>query len=897
MADRSDTTTRAEPQFAGAQRRRGVRLFSRTAFAAACLLLSPGAPVAAADLLEADQLFRSGKYAECVEAAEKAAAAGEFSENWPLLKLKAQLALGRYPDALKTLDAALASFKFSIQLRWRGREVCRYNGQPERAQKLLEEIGEMVRQSPTRFRDPASQVLLGRFFLDQGVDPKQVLDKLYNEVKKREPNDAAAHLASGDLALEKQDYALAAEAFEQAIKLDAGNPDAHFGLAQSFAASEREKAQAALKAAMSINPNYVDGLLFLVDDQIDSERYDEAAQMLEHVATINPEHPRAWAYRAVLAHLKNESEKEAECYRAALRWWPANPEVDQLIGMKLSQKYRFAEGARRQRQALALAPGFLPAKMQLAQDLLRLGDEEEGWRLADEVYDQDGYNVVAHNLVELEDSVGKFRTLEGDGFLVRMERREAAIYGPRVVALLERAKQTLCAKYDVKIDEPVIVELFPRQQDFAIRTFGLPGGAGFLGVCFGRVITANSPASQAETPANWQATLWHEFCHVVTLHKTNNKMPRWLSEGISVYEERQADPTWGQTINPRYREMMLGDDLTPVSRLSGAFLHPPTAQHLQFAYYESSLVVEYLVEKHGLETLKRVLVDLGVGMPINDALARHTGSLESLDKEFAEFARRRATEMAPAADWSEPELPPTADAEQVAAWLKKHPKNYRGLGRLAKQLLADEKWEAAKAPLEAMVALYPEDGGAGNPYVMLAAVYRELDKPAEERAALEKLASLSADEADALVRLLDLASQAEDFPAVVKYGVKMLAVNPLLKAPHRHLAVAAERTGDDALAIESCRALVQLDPIDPAELHYRLATLLHRSGDLGGAKRQALEALEEAPRYRAAQRELLAIVGEMEQKENEARPSNEAEASPAVESTVPKSPSRAEEKP
>jgi tetratricopeptide (TPR) repeat protein len=830
------------------------------------VLPSAVATADAADLLEADRLFRSGKYAECVEAAEKAAAAAEFSENWPLLKLKAELALGRYPDALKTLDAALASFRFSLQLRWRGREVCRYNGQAERAQKLLDEIGAMARQSPLQFREPASQVLLGRFFLAQGADPKQVLDKLYNEVKRRQPTDAAAYLASGDLALEKQDYALAADAFEQAIKLDGGNPEAHFGLAQAFAASEREKAQAALKAALSINPNYVEGLLFLVDDQIDSERYDEAAQMLERVATINPEHPRAWAYRAVLAHLKNEPEREAECYRAALRWWPANPEVDHLIGVKLSQKYRFAEGAKRQRQALALAPGFLPAKMQLAQDLLRLGDEVEGWRLADEVYDQDGYNVVAHNLVELEDSVGKFRTLEGDGFLVRMDPREAAIYGPRVVALLERAKQTLCAKYEVEIDEPVIVELFPRQQDFAIRTFGLPGGAGFLGVCFGRVITANSPASQGETPANWQATLWHEFCHVVTLHKTNNKMPRWLSEGISVYEERQADRTWGQTINPRYREMMLGDELTPVSRLSGAFLHPPTAQHLQFAYYESSLVVEHLVEKHGLETLKRVLVDLGVGMPINDALARHAGSLEALDKEFAEFARRRAAEMAPAADWSEPELPPTADAAQLAAWVEEHPKNYRALGRLAKQLLADKKWAEAKAPLEAMIQLYPEDSGAGNPYAMLGAVHRELDQPVEERAALEKLAGMSADEADALVRLLDLAAQAEDWPAVVKHGTQMLAVNPLLKAPRRHLADAAERTGDDALAIESCRALVQLEPIDPAELHYRLATLLRRGGDLAGAKRQALEALEEAPRYRAAQRELLAIVREIEEK-------------------------------
>jgi hypothetical protein len=99
------------------------------------------------------------------------------------------------------------------------------------------------------------------------------------------------------------------------------------------------------------------------------------------------------------------------------------------------------------------------------------------------------------------------------------------------------------------------------------------------------VITANSPASQGASPTCWEATLWHEFCHVVTLNKTNNKMPRWLSEGISVYEERQADKTWGQTINPKYREMLLGDDFVPISKLSGAF-SPPRAT-LTISYYES----------------------------------------------------------------------------------------------------------------------------------------------------------------------------------------------------------------------------------------------------------------------------------------------------------------------
>ena len=89
----------------------------------------------------------------------------------------------------------------------------------------------------------------------------------------------------------------------------------------------------------------------------------------------------------------------------------------------------------------------------------------------------------------------------------------------------------------------------------------------------------------------------------------------------------------------------------------------------------------------------------------------------------------------------------------------------------------------------------------------------------------------------------------------------------LLHALHLlSVATAAQQTGNDKQAIEAWRALLMLDPLDPAEAHYQLATLLHRTGDLKGARRQALEALEEAPRYRAAQRELLAIVAEMDEK-------------------------------
>ncbi|MCB9872957.1 MAG: tetratricopeptide repeat protein [Planctomycetaceae bacterium] len=733
-----------------------------------------------------------------------------------------------------------------------------------------------------RYTDPASRIALGEFYLHRGVDAKQVLDALFNQVKKRSPDYAAAYAAAGRLALSKNDYALAAEEFATAVKLDATDADIHFGIGAAFASSDSEKSEAAFQAALAVNPNHIDTLLYLADHKIDAESYDEAEALLERVLMINMLEPRAWAYRSVLAHLESDPDTEEHYRQLALSWWKANPEVDYTIGRKLSQKYRFAEGVAHQRTALKFQEDYLPAQSQLAQDLLRLGEEEEGWKLATEVYARDGYSVLAHNLVTLQDNIAKFRTLRGDGFLVRMEAREADIYGPLVLDLLSKAKEQLCSKYDTTVADPVIVEIFPKQEDFAIRTFGLPGGAGFLGVCFGRVITANSPASQAATPTNWQATLWHEFCHVVTLQKTGNKMPRWLSEGISVYEERQANATWGQTMTPEYREMILGDALTPVSKLSGAFLSPPSAMHLQFAYYESSLVVEHLVERYGMETLQRVLVDLGAGISINDALQRYTGSIDALDAEFAEYAREKARELAPDADWGKPEIAEDVSQEALAIWLDEHPNNYAALQRYVNLLMRSQKWEEAQAALEKLRKLYPGSIAAAS---MLARVQKELKDVAGETATLEQIANLSADHTVAYQRLLELATEREDWAAVRENGLRLLAVNPLMPAPHRSLVQAAEHLQDDQLAIASLKALLQMDPIDPADMHYRLGSALRSTGDLPAAKRQILMALEEAPRFRAAHRQLLEILEEIN--ENEAKDADASESAERRTSATP----------
>jgi tetratricopeptide (TPR) repeat protein len=805
-------------------------------------------PASSADLGEVRPLFIKGEYAKCIKACQEAIHEREPEEGWRLLLAESLMAVGRYSNALAVVQSNLTRYPWSVQLRLLAHDVFRRNGLAQEAAGALDEINRLGGYRMWAYQDTANLVTMGRAALLLGADPRRVLEQFYDLAKKRDGTNRLTFLASGQLALDKNDYELAAKTFAAGLKLFPLDPELHFGQAQAYAPSDRRLMIASLEAALNANPNHVPSHLLLVDHLVDGEEYKAAGESLKKALDVNPHHPEAWGYRAVIAHLKNESANETKARDTALAPWKANPEVDHLIGRKLSQKYRFAEGAAYQRQALKFDPKFLPAKIQLSQDLLRLGQEEEGWRLAGEVHATDAYDVTAFNLTTLQESMAKFATLTNADFVLRMATNEAVIYGDRALALLTRAKTNLCSKYGLELTVPTIVEIFPNQKDFGVRTFGMPGNPGYLGVCFGLVITANSPASQAGHPANWEAVLWHEFCHVVTLGITKNKMPRWLSEGISVFEELQENPVWGQTMTPRYREMTLGKDFTPLGELSAAFLAPRTEMHLQYAYYESYLAVEFLVKQFGIEALKKILRELGEGTEINAAIARHTAPLEKVEEDFEKFAKDRAEKLAPELSFEKPE-PGDEDLADVS-------KNYYVLTRHAKKLLRARNWKEAKAPLEKLIQFFPGNTGADNAYWLLAEAHRGLNETNEERVVLTTLSNLEADDVDTYSRLMELSAAAKDWAAVATNAARYLAVDPLVAAPYRHLAQASEALGRREEAISACQTLLLLDPPDPAGAHYQLARLLHEAGD-PAAKRHLLQALEEAPRFREGHRLLL----------------------------------------
>lgn len=803
---------------------------------------------------------REGEYEKSLKVCEEQLEdSNAFNEKWYLLAIENAMQLGRYERAFEILQDGLEDRRVSgIKLYPAGHRVALFNNEPDLAQKYLDRSAPYINSIRYSRVNPENLAYLGDAALKLEVDPRVVLELFFDPGMKATPPLRASFLAAADLALKKEDYAVAENTVKQGLQHFPDDAELLFRWAQALAGSGNNQMGDMLTQTLEANPNHVGAMLMFVDNSIDAEDYDQARDLLDQVKAINPKHPDAWAYEAVIAHLHSEYDKEKEARDKAMSPWTQNPEVDHLIGRKLSQKYRFAEGAEYQKASLKLKPDYAHARIQLAQDLLRLGDEHDGWQMAEDMHDADGYNVTAFNLMQLKSVIDEFSTIENEDFILRMDATEAEIFGDQVMSLLQEAKAVICDKYDIALDHPIIVEIFPNQSDFGVRTFGMPHNPGFLGVCFGDVITANSPSSTIGRDSNWRAVLWHEFCHVVTLNLTKNKMPRWLSEGISVFEELERNPAWGQHMSPDYRQRVMRNEMTPIGELSGAFLNAESGEDMQFAYYQSSLVVAFIVEKYGMNALKQILADLGAGVPINEAITTHTLEVEVLDEAFVAWAQAKASKLGETLTWDEPD-PNLISPAEMPAELANNPNNYYLLIGTARQHIQDQDWEQARDVLNTLLEAYPEQRGANGALYLAGFVARKLDDMEKERDYLEKLASIDGDVSDAYMRLMGLAWDTEDWENLRINAERLLAVNPLTARPYEALAVASERLGDAATAIKARQTLIKLNPLDPALAHYELARLLHAEGS-DEAKRQVLLALEEAPRYQEAQKLLLTLV-------------------------------------
>jgi tetratricopeptide (TPR) repeat protein len=801
------------------------------------------------------RLLTAGEYERVSQVAVTILDDGEASPEYFRILAQALTALGRADEAIGTVQLAQKTHPEDLAIAMLVHDTLGYFGRRDKMAAALDKLNTLAKSKPSAKLNADELVALGRAALVAGADPQLVINRYLEPAKKKDPKAQSSYLALGELALEKGDYQRAMKEFTAGLKEHGEDPQLRVGLARAFAPSDRGVSQQHLKRALEINPRSVPALVLQAEHWLSGEKFTEAEQTLTAALEVDPLNTTAWVMKSVLATLAENDPFSANNHRTkALERWPQNPEVDHLIGKALSRAYRFPEGAQHQRESLAMDPRFLRAKLQLASDLMRLGETADAWKLAAEIRTADAYNTQAHNLGLLEREMSGFHVQKESDFILKMPLRDWQVFGTRALEILREARQVLAPKYGLQPElmRPTVVEFFPSQQDFAIRTFGSLGGQGLLGVCFGTVITMNSPGSLAAGRNNWEATLWHEFCHVVTLSTTHNRMPRWLSEGISVYEEGQRDPAWGMPMTADWRERILNEEEPPLplSQLSGAFMNAKDSEAMMFAYFQSAQAVEYLIQAHGLEKLRALLADLANGTRINGALANHIAPIEQLDAGYHAALVAAAKAYAPKADFSRPsrdELKANS-LTALTAFLKLKPNNLAALRSLIAAQMEAEDWTAAATTAQKLYDLEPLATGADSGLWLRAKALHRLEKHEDERLLLEEVADKAADAVIVFQRLLELEQGRQNWRGVQKAAGRLYALNPFLPQTTQSLAMAEEELGNVPLAAQHNERLLLLKPPNPAVIHHKLATL-YRSTDAKLAKRHLLDALAMAPRW------------------------------------------------
>jgi tetratricopeptide (TPR) repeat protein len=682
----------------------------------------------------------------------------------------------------------------------------------------------------------------------------------YRDAVSGAPNDPAINTAWGDLFLEKFQYGEALKSYQIALQADGSWAPALIGSARTLADENPPQAVQLAKRALEVNKSLVDAHLFLAEQASDAGKYDDARQSLKAALDVNPSSLPAHALAAALAFVQDKkSDFEAEAAKA-LAIAPNYGDVYRITGELTAHNYRFDEAVDLTRRALTLDPKNARTHADLGLQLLRTGDEPGARAALETSFKIDPFDRVTKNLLDMMDKLDKFAVVKDGDVIVKMQTDEAPVLQEYAVPLAHQALKTLAQKYEFKPEGPILIEIFPRHDDFAVRTLGLPGMIGALGACFGRVVTMDSPRARPGE-FQWEATLWHELAHVITLQMSNQRLPRWLSEGISTYEEKKARADWARQQDIEFVGLLDRGETIKLTDLNAAFTNPKL---ISIAYYQASLVVEHIVATYGEAGLQKLIRSFALGFDTDAALkATLNTDFASMQEPFDKtvekmFAGLRGV-VNPPKDTNLLEM----QVEELRALAAANPRSYPVQIVLGTRLRKAGKTDEAIQAFEKAATLLPIATGKESPHAQLAEIALEKKDRARAIAELEKLVAADFDNVDAPRQLATLLQQEKiDDPARLRpVYERIVAIDPFDAEAHTRLGRLAMDRSQFDVATREFRAVVALAPVDRAAAYTDLAESYYKGGHTAEAKKHTLKALEVAPSYERAQELLLKVTG------------------------------------
>jgi len=651
------------------------------------------------------------------------------------------------------------------------------------------------------------------------------------------------------LFLQTHQYNDAAETFREALKIFPSDPYAKIGLARVLAERFEGDAGPLIEEVLREHDDLVEAYLVSAQLMLEAGQVDAAQKQLERAGDLATKQklPPLEIF-AMRAALETSRDRDPQPWiKRALDYNPRYGAIyEQLAHFEIMRR-RYREATALLRRAVEVQPDLWSAHAELGSNLLRLGQIEEARQQLTAAYSGDPYSPTTVNSLRLLDRIDQFDVsstpvaVAGDTYVVRLRlhRSESSVMEPYAIDLIQQGIATFSRRYGFKLQEPVTVELYPDHDDFAVRVAALPG-IGLLGVTFGYVVAMDSPSGRASGDFHWGSTLWHELAHVFTLEATDHRVPRWLSEGISVFEEWRTGPTPGVVVPPDVITALNEDKFLPVSDLDGGFIRPAYPNQIQVSYVQAGLICLFIEQRWGFDRLSTLLhqfdrANVTTAAAVQSALKMAPADF---DKEFDAFLHSRYGAL--------------------LAGMNEYQAQYQA----ARKAIQGEQWNDAITPAKRAAELYPEHVGPGSPNLLLARALDKAGRRPEAIAAVEAYRNAGGWDPAALrelARWLDEAGRKQDATAVLQ---SLNYSEPLNPEQHAQLGerLLTDNRAEDSL--REFRVLLALREHDQAPALFGAARALYALGDRAASRRHVLDALAAAPHYKPAQEFLLKIVEE-----------------------------------
>ena len=561
--------------------------------------------------------------------------------------------------------------------------------------------------------------------------------------------------------------------------------------------NDREAADDALKLAIAANPRDIPTLAMFGNNRLEAYDLETADAAVQAIREVNPTSPQAdlldarallrarepaaaeAAVKRVLdkrpddlealglmaaAHACNlQDDKAKEVLAKVDHLDPGNAHAYFEVAERLSDQNQYPRAAAMYKVAIDRAPWWSGPKNGLGLLLVQDGDEEQAKTVLDAAYAVDPFNMRTINFRRLLEKMEAFTRTETAHFIFLNAAVDDLIVKRYIAPYMESIYPEVTKDFAYQPGEKTRIEIFPNLDTFSVRFAGQPGVENY-GVNLGRVVAMMSPRpGEAMGNFNWARVIRHEFTHRINEAATENRCPRWLTEGLAVSEEKV--PYRFAWILPVLYESATTGELIPLRDLNDAFRKPKKPTDGELAYMEGFWITQYALHTYGPDAVIKLLDAYKRGADESNSFQMAYGvSTEDFQKGFFNWAKLKVD------GWG---------------YGKSDAKKYDELKKEGDALIAARKYEAAAAEWEKIAKLRPVDD---LPHKRLAGLYMKLGRDEDAAKHLRELSRIELSDNRYAKRIATIFQASNKPDKALPAAIQAVYINPYDPAAHELLA-------------------------------------------------------------------------------------------------------------